>query len=98
VSQRYVAKTTDGGDTWKEIPLVDQHDVRQFGVAFADERTGWVGTTNGGYQTEDGGATWKYVDMGRAVNKIRVVNDGVTKAPKVAYAIGVDVRKIEIAR
>jgi photosystem II stability/assembly factor-like uncharacterized protein len=93
-SQRYVAKTTDGGETWKEIPLVNEHPVRQFGVAFADEKLGWVGTTNGGYETTDGGATWKLVELGRAVNKIRMVKDG---DGFVGYAIGVDVRKISVA-
>jgi photosystem II stability/assembly factor-like uncharacterized protein len=92
-SQRYVAKTTDGGATWKEIPLVNEHPVRQFGVAFADEKLGWVGTTNGGYETADGGATWKLVELGRAVNKIRMVKDG---DGFVGYAIGVDVRKISV--
>ncbi len=96
-SQRYVAKTTDGGNTWREIKLVDLHTVRQFGIAFADEQSGWVGTTNGGYQTEDGGATWKHVDaLGRYVNKIRIVkraSAGATSNAFDAYAIGGDVRK-----
>jgi photosystem II stability/assembly factor-like uncharacterized protein len=93
VSQRYVAKTTDGGETWTEIPLVNEHAVREFGVAFADDKLGWVGTTNGGYETTDGGATWKLVELGRAVNKIRVVKNG---SGFVGYAIGVDVRKISV--
>ena len=92
-SQRFVAKTTDGGDTWSEIPLINDHAVRQFGIGFADERTGWVGTSNGGYQTTDGGATWTFVDMGRAVNKVRIVPDAGSKMGFVGYAIGVDVRK-----
>lgn len=92
-SQRFVAKTTDGGETWQEIPLVNDHSVRQFGVGFADELTGWVGTTNGGYETRDGGATWTYVDMGRAVNKVRIIPAPGSRMGFVAYAIGVDVRK-----
>ncbi|MDX2219197.1 MAG: YCF48-related protein [Burkholderiales bacterium] len=92
-SQRFVAKTTDGGETWKEVPLVNEHSVRQFGVGFADELTGWVGTTNGGYETRDGGASWTYVDMGHAVNKVRIVPAAGSKMGFVAYAIGVDVRK-----
>jgi photosystem II stability/assembly factor-like uncharacterized protein len=93
MSQRFVAKTTDGGDTWREVPLVDDHAERQFGVAFASAQAGWVGTLKGGYQTTDGGATWTFVDMGRAVNKIRVVPDG--ERGFVGYAIGVDVRKFD---
>jgi photosystem II stability/assembly factor-like uncharacterized protein len=92
-SQRYVAKTTDGGKTWKELPLVDDHSVREFGVGFADALLGWVGTSNGGYQTTDGGTTWKFVDMGRAVNKIRIVKKG---EGFVGYAIGTGVSKISV--
>ncbi|MGL5002689.1 MAG: WD40/YVTN/BNR-like repeat-containing protein, partial [Casimicrobium sp.] len=68
-SQRYVAKTTDGGNTWKEIPLVDEHAVREFGVAFVTPQIGWVGAIDGAYQTVDGGASWSKVkadDIGRA--------------------------------
>jgi photosystem II stability/assembly factor-like uncharacterized protein len=89
-AQRVVAKTTDGGKTWQEIPLVRNHAVREFGVGFVDDRTGWVGAIAGGYETRDGGATWRAVPMGRAVNKIRLVPNG--KAVD-AYAIGVDLYK-----
>ncbi len=89
-AQRVVAKTTDGGKTWQEIPLVRNHAVREFGVGFVDDRTGWVGAITGGYETSDGGATWRAVPMGRAVNKIRLVPNG--KAVD-AYAIGVDLFK-----
>jgi photosystem II stability/assembly factor-like uncharacterized protein len=93
VSRRHVAKTTDGGTTWRELSLVDRHEVREFGIAFVDERTGWVGTSNGGYRTDDGGATWRHVEMGRAVNRIRVVRAPGSNLPVAAYAIGVDVRR-----
>ncbi len=93
-SQRYVAKTTNGGATWSEIPLVNDYAVREFGVGFADEKLGWVGTTTGGYQTTDGGVTWTSVaEMGRAANKVRIIRDG---DGFVAYAIGLDVRKITV--
>jgi photosystem II stability/assembly factor-like uncharacterized protein len=91
-SQRYVVKTTDGGLTWSEIPLIDDHAVRTFGVGFATPDIGWVGALEGGYQTTDGGLHWNPVAMGRAVNKIRLLpnNGGFT-----GYAIGTDVYKIE---
>jgi photosystem II stability/assembly factor-like uncharacterized protein len=90
VSKRHIAKTTDGGITWREIDLVDDHAVREFGVGFVDQNTGWVGTSTSGFQTTDGGNTWTRVEMGRAVNKIRVLPtvDGF-----VAYAIGADIHK-----
>lgn len=90
VTQRVVAKSTDGGKTWSELPLADDFAVRQFGVAFADEKTGWVGATTTGFATTDGGQSWKRVEMGRAVNKIRIVPDGPNY---VGYAVGVDVYK-----
>jgi photosystem II stability/assembly factor-like uncharacterized protein len=93
-SQRYVVKTTDGGKTWRELPLVNDAKVREFGIGFYDERLGWVGTSTGGYQTRDGGATWTFVEMGRAVNKIRVLP---TDRGLVAYAIGTDVYKLDVA-
>ena len=95
VLKRVVAKTTDGGNTWQEIPLVEDYAVRQFGIAFADEQTGWVGTSTTGFQTVDGGATWSRVEMGRAVNKIRLIPtaDGL-----VGYAIGVDIHKLTVAK
>lgn len=88
--QRYVAKTEDGGLSWREIELVKDHKVREFGVGFVDNLNGWVGTINGGYQTTDGGKSWRHVAMGRAVNKIRVIKD---RQGVVAYAIGSDVYK-----
>ncbi len=95
VSKRYVLKTTDGGLSWKELELADDHAVREFGVGFVDENTGWVGSTTTGFQTTDGGKTWARVEMGKAVNKIRVLP---TAEGAVAYAIGVEVHKISVKR
>ncbi len=95
VTQRVVAKTTDGGKTWKEIPLVNDAKVREFGVAFLDANTGWVGATPSGFQTVDGGATWTRVAMGNAVNKIRVLE---TPTGHVGYAIGTEVHRIDVPK
>ncbi|MES2902280.1 MAG: hypothetical protein V4723_21310 [Pseudomonadota bacterium] len=94
VTQRVLAKSVDGGKSWSELPLADDFAVRQFGVAFADEMTGWVGASTTGFATIDGGKSWKRVEMGRAVNKIRIVPDG---EHYVGYAIGVDVYKFATA-
>jgi photosystem II stability/assembly factor-like uncharacterized protein/pimeloyl-ACP methyl ester carboxylesterase len=99
VSQRFIAKTTDGGKTFSEIPLVDDHRVRQFGIAFTSENEGWVGAMPGGFYTADGGKTWSPAGFGNAVNKIRVVR-GTADAPASSsaltlYSIGVDVHKLE---
>ncbi|MBC8138868.1 MAG: hypothetical protein H8F28_23565 [Fibrella sp.] len=92
-TKRYVAKTTDGGDTWTELLLTDDKSCREFGIGFASDTAGYVGGTTTGYQTLDGGATWTNVAMGQAVNKIRFV-----KAPggkTIGYAIGVQVHKLD---
>lgn len=91
---RVLVKTTDGGATCRELPLIDDAAVREFGVGFVDDNWGWIGSTNTGFETRDGGATWAPVEMGRAVNKIRVVRAGpVTRA----FAIGVNLNRLDIA-
>ena len=95
VKERFVAKTTDGGKTWAEMPLVSDHKVREFGVGFLDARTGWVGAVPNGFQTMDGGATWQAVEMGNAVNKIRILE---TDSGHVGYAIGINVHRIEVSK
>jgi photosystem II stability/assembly factor-like uncharacterized protein len=92
VTKRYVAKTSDGGETWSEVELADDFACREFGVGFADENTGWVGAAQTGYQTIDGGRTWTKTPMGAAVNKIRVFK---TPTGVVGYAIGLDVYRLD---
>jgi photosystem II stability/assembly factor-like uncharacterized protein len=92
VTLRYIVKTTDSGRSWKEMPLVNDAKVREFGIGFYNENIGFVGTSTGGYKTIDAGKTWTPVEMGKAVNKIRIVPEG---NGFVAYAIGVDVYKLE---
>lgn len=92
-SQRVVAKTTDGGKTWTEVPLVNDHRVRQFGVAFLDANVGWVGAMPHGFATTDGGATWTRADFGNAVNKIRILR---SEAGVTAFAIGTQVHRLRL--
>jgi len=89
--QRYVAKTTDGGKTWKELPLIKDFEVREFGIGFTDEKHGWVGASPQGFETFDGGKTWKPSYMGPAINKIRIITK--PGGEKTAIAIGVIVSK-----
>ncbi|MEO8700656.1 MAG: hypothetical protein ABI867_11460 [Kofleriaceae bacterium] len=92
--KRYVVKSADGGDSWQELPLVEDPTVQEFGVAFVDDRHGWVGAVPTGFETTDGGSTWKPVaTMPRAANKLRVVRDGTGAH---VWAIGVDVRRLDL--
>lgn len=93
VKQQRVAKTTDGGKTWKELDLVEDNTAREFGVGFIDENRGFVGTMSSGFETKDGGKSWQKIDIGRACNKIRVYQNEAGK--KYGYAIGVNVFKLE---
>lgn len=93
ISQQRVAKTTDGGDTWFEINLVDDAGSREFGIGFIDENHGFVGTMNSGFETNDGGKSWSKIDLGIACNKIRIYKNSVNKV--LGYAIGVNVFKLK---
>jgi len=90
--QQRIAKTTDGGNTWNEINLIEDAGAREFGIGFIDENHGFVGTMNSGYETKDGGLTWAPVNLGKACNKIRIYKDANGKI--YGYAIGVDVFKL----
>jgi len=92
VKQQRIAKTTDGGNSWQEINLVEDAGAREFGIGFIDENHGFVGTMNSGYETKDGGLTWAPVNLGKACNKIRIYKDANGKI--YGYAIGVDVFKL----
>ncbi|WP_298160673.1 hypothetical protein [Brevundimonas sp.] len=93
VSQRVFAKTTDGGLTWSELPLIDNAAVREFGIGFVDENRGWIGAVPNGFETRDGGATWAPVAMGLAVNKVRVVPNGAGVA---VFGIGVELHRLDL--
>jgi photosystem II stability/assembly factor-like uncharacterized protein/pimeloyl-ACP methyl ester carboxylesterase len=93
VKQQRIAKTTNGGETWNEINLVEDAGAREFGIGFIDENHGFVGTMNSGYETKDGGKTWAKVNLGMACNKIRIYKNANGKT--YGYAIGVDVLKGE---
>jgi photosystem II stability/assembly factor-like uncharacterized protein len=95
VKQQRVAKTIDGGNTWKEVDLCIDARAREFGIGFIDEQHGFVGTVNSGYETKDGGATWAPVNIGRAANKIRIYP---TAKGLDLYAIGVNVYKLQLLK
>lgn len=93
-TQRVIVKTVDGGKSWKELPLFANKAAQEFGIGFASDSVGWVGTRVGGFETRDGGNNWAPVEFGKAVNKIRVLT--AADGHKIAYAIGVDVYKLEM--
>lgn len=93
-TKRDVAKSVDGGLTWRELPLADNAAVRAFGVGFVDEARGWIGAVPGGFETTDGGASWTPIAMGTAVNKVRIVpKPGGGHA---VFGIGVELHRLDL--
>lgn len=68
--------------------------MRAFGVGFVNPEHGWIGAMPGGFETRDGGRTWARVEMGAAVNKVRVVPRA--GGGKVVFAIGVELHRLDI--
>jgi hypothetical protein len=54
--------------------------LREFGISFIDERRGWIGGSTDGHKTLDGGKIWKYVEMGKTVNKMRKTENGFVQS------------------
>lgn len=70
-------KTTDGGRTWQEKLFSTSYYFVQ-GIGFINEKTGWLGgssAASSGYQTVDGGETWKPAGFGSRLNRFRFLND-----------------------
>lgn len=91
-SQRVVVKTVDGGHNWRELALVNDPAVTEFGVGFLTEQHGWIGASTSGFETLDGGRTWRSVEIGRSVNKIRIVREGDSFS---AFAIGRGISRLD---
>jgi photosystem II stability/assembly factor-like uncharacterized protein len=91
-AEQRIAKTTDGGLHWSELPLVKDATAQEFGIGFVDKNHGWVGTAAGGFETRDGGKTWKVSTLAPRANKIRTrAADGTP----MAYAIGTQVQLLQ---
>lgn len=91
--ERYLAKTTNGGQSWQELPF-GANGNKAFGVGFVNELVGWVGTDLGGYATTDGGLNWTPQNLGGYVNKIRLLPHA---GGWVGYAIGQRIFKLTTA-
>jgi photosystem II stability/assembly factor-like uncharacterized protein len=87
--QQRIVKTVDGGAHWTELPLVQNRDAEELGIGFASTEKGWVGTSAGGFETNDGGKSWHPSSLAAKANKIRVhAADGTP----MIYAIGSEVQ------
>ena len=55
------------------LPCSDDFAVRKFSVDFITPNVSWVGTPRSGFHTADGGKSWSRVEMGRTMNKVRLL-------------------------
>lgn len=71
-------KTTDGGDTWKDVQVMadpSQWDVRYRSVHFFNDSWGWLGGDYRTiYHTRDGGDTWILQDAGSGSDSINDIH------------------------
>lgn len=87
----YVAKTEDGGEHWSPLVVTKDSQWIPYGIAFVDELRGFVGGSTGGYETFDGGRSWRKVPLGISTNKMRVVT--MPNGRNRVFAVGADVRR-----
>ena len=101
-SNASILMTRDGGRTWTK----QYQSTRPFEItwkaSFPTRNVGYVTIQNYNpdksvtsryvAKTTDGGSTWTRVELGKAVNKIRLLR---TNAGFVGYAIGVEVHKLD---
>lgn len=70
-----LARTTDGGQTWDELPIVAENGAPFVAdastmLAFRDAATGMVVTGERAYWTRDGGHTWRELELDLKVTEI----------------------------
>jgi photosystem II stability/assembly factor-like uncharacterized protein len=88
-AQQRIVKTVDGGEHWSELSLIANKDAEELGIGFVSTEKGWVGTAIGGFETNDGGSSWRPSILAPKANKIRVrAADGTP----MIYAIGSEVQ------
>jgi len=85
----YLLKTTNGGQSWSELPFVGTYDEE--GIGFVTPDFGWVGGWSGPtYETYNGGASWHLAGFGFYVNRFRFLS------PMLGYAVGQTVYKYTV--
>lgn len=56
-----IFKSTDGGDSWRELEGIRGHSVRALAIAPSNHDILIAAAIDGGYQSNDGGETWKLI-------------------------------------
>ncbi|MDX1420332.1 MAG: hypothetical protein R3181_10230 [Rubricoccaceae bacterium] len=84
----FALKTTDGGQTWEEVPIPGGGSLQ--GIGFATPEVGWTSGRGSSSVTTDGGETWEQISLDGSINRFRFY-DGV------GYAAGGRVYKVELS-
>jgi len=77
--------SSDGGKTWKAT--TEKAGGMGCILAFADTRTGWVGSGTKFQMTTDGGATWKELTLPKDVSKVAAIS---LRTPTDGYLVDKD--------
>lgn len=56
-----VYKSTDAGDTWRELPDIRDHSIRALELAPSDTGIVVAGALDGVFRSEDGGTSWERI-------------------------------------
>src|SRR5438034_4322953 len=63
-------RSSDGGNTWSEVPALDGTSV--FDIEFAPDGTAYLGTQDSVWKSTDGGLTWAALNLGIEIGRRRV--------------------------
>jgi len=74
----YCLKTTDQGQTWREVRYGSALSFNAEGIGFINDSVGWIGGDYVGptvYRTVDGGQTWTATQLAPNLNRFRFFGD-----------------------
>ncbi|MEW6737905.1 MAG: hypothetical protein AB1489_41895 [Acidobacteriota bacterium] len=56
-----IFKSTDGGDSWRELVGMRNHSIRALAIAPSNHKILIAAAIDGAYQSDDGGTTWRLI-------------------------------------
>jgi photosystem II stability/assembly factor-like uncharacterized protein len=81
-----IYKSTDGGDSWRELSGITGHSVRALAIAPGNPKILIVAAIEGAYQSNDAGETWKLISPPDHPDIRRLHSVAIDpKDPKIVY-------------